>query len=143
MPLFGLYGGNFVKNIIEQYILTNTNLDYIFDLIGAGILMLIGMYMIVENYLESEEEICKFNLEGWGLLVLAVSVSIDAFSVGISLGMMEFTLSLILIFGIVAGIMMSSGLFLGSKIGHWLGEDAQIWGGLALIYLGVHFSGLI
>lgn len=144
MPLLGLNGGNLVKAFFEKYFFTGISLDSVFNSIGAGILLLLGMYMIVEKYFESEEEMCNLNFSGWSLVVISFSVSIDAFSVGISLGMMDFNTSLlVLIFGLVAGLMMGTGLHIGSKLGHWLGEEAQVWGGLSLIFLGIRFLGII
>lgn len=144
MPLLGFYGGNFLKSLIVKYFALNTGLNNVFNLIGAGLLMLIGFYMIMENNVQDEgEEKRNFELKGWGLIVLAISVSIDSLSTGVSLGMLGFNVSVVLIFGLVAGTMMALGLYLGSKIGHWFGDNAQIIGGLALIYMGLHFSGLI
>ena len=143
MPVIGLYGGTFIKDLINHFSLYNGDLEQLFNLIGAGLLLLIGFYMIIENWLTDEEEISSFRAEGWGLIVLASSVSIDALSIGVSLGMLDFQLINIFVFGIVAALMMCTGLLIGSKIGHWLGDSAQIWGGLCLVYLGFHFMGLI
>ena len=142
MPVVGLYGGSFIKYLIHHFSLYNGNVERLFDLIGAGLLLLIGLYMIIENWLD-DQEICNFKAEGWGLFLLASSVSIDALSVGVSLGMLDFQVFNIFVFGIVAALMMSAGLLIGSRIGNWLGDGAQIWGGLTLIYLGFHFMGLI
>ena len=144
MPLLGLYGGNFVKHIIQQHIFANGNLDYVFNLIGSGILAMLGVYMIIESFFDKEKEMSSLNLAGWGLLAVSLSVSIDAFSLGIGLGMMDCSTSLtVLTFGVTAGFMMALGLYIGSKIGNWLGEDAQILGGLALIILSLRFLGCI
>lgn len=143
MPLLGFYGGDFIKRIIIRYFSFNASLDNVFNLIGAGLLMLIGFYMILESRLEQNEGESRFQCKGWGLMMLAVSVSIDSLSTGVSLGMLGFNITVVLIFGLVAGIMMASGLYLGSKIGHWFGDSAHLIGGLALIYMGFNFSGLI
>ncbi len=142
MPLLGYFGGELVQEFIYRYFPINNGLDYIFELIGAGILLLIGFYMIIESRME-EREIPEINSGSWGVLVVATGVSIDALSVGISLGMLGFGLAVVFLFGLVAALMMGSGLFLGTKIGHWLGNNAQVFGGLALIYIGFHFAGLI
>ncbi len=142
MPLLGFFGGNYIKKIIWNFTGVNGNLDYIFEIIGAGLLLLIGFYMIIEKKFEDNDKITALDLAGWGVIVIATSVSIDALSVGVSLGMIGFALSSVFIFGIVAALMMISGLVLGSKIGHWLGDKAQIFGGLGLIVMGLHFAGI-
>ncbi len=143
MPLFGLYLGNFFKELAKIiFTESHQNIEAVFDFIGAGILMLLGMYMIVESFMEDDNN--KVDLtQGWGLLTLTLGVSIDAFSVGIGLGMIDFRMYSVLVFGIVAALMMGSGLYLGSKVGKFINKDIQIWGGLVLIYLGLRFSGLI
>lgn len=144
MPLIGIYGGNFIEGILLYLFNIQGNLDHILALIGSGLLMLIGFYMIIERWLETEEDLCNFNLQGWGLIVLAFSVSIDSLSVGISLGMLgNINFIIALVIGVVAGIMMVLGLYFGSRISCFLGKKAQFLGGVALILLGLHFSGLI
>ncbi len=145
MPLFGLFIGNFARNFVRNYFYHQREyIEHVFELVGAGILLLLGMYMIVESFMERKKDIDKINFTGGvGLITVTLGVSIDAFSVGISLGMMDFHIYSVFVFGIVATLMMGFGLFLGSKIGDWLGRDLQIWGGLVLIYLGLRFSGLL
>lgn len=144
MPLIGIYGGRLIEDVLLFLFNIQGNLDAILNLIGSGLLVLIGAYMIIERWLETEEELCNFNVRGWGLIVLALSVSIDSLSVGISLGMLgNINFMITLVIGIVAGLMMGSGLVFGSKIGYFMGEKAQMIGGIALIFLGIHFSGII
>ncbi len=142
MPLIGYFGGNYIKNIIRNFTGIQGNIDYVFDLVGAGLLLLIGFYMIIESKLEDDDKLASFSLTGWGVLAVATSVSIDALSIGVSLGMIGFNISVVLVFGLVAALMMGSGLLLGSKIGHWLGDNAQIFGGVGLIVIGLKFAGI-
>ena len=142
MPLIGIYGGSFIRKFIVNFFNYSSEVDHLFTLIGAGMLALIGLYFIIETRFDRETEI-KLKLEGFGILAIALSVSLDAFSMGVSLGILNFHLWIILLFGFVAGIMTFSGLLLGSRVGHWLGDDVQIWGGLLLIYLGLHFANIL
>ncbi|MDI3547310.1 MAG: hypothetical protein PWR10_962 [Halanaerobiales bacterium] len=144
MPLSGLYGGHFIEDILRILLGLNGRIDRVLNLVGSGLLLLIGFYMVIEKWLDREEELSDLSLRGWGVVALAFSVSIDSLSVGISLGMLgNIYPAIALITGPVAGLMMAAGLYFGSKIGHWLGDEAQIVGGLALIYLGLHFAGLV
>jgi manganese efflux pump family protein len=144
MPLSGLYGAYFIEGLLKNVFNLNGRIDYVLSLVGSGLLLLIGFYMVIEKWLGRKEEICYLKLRGWGLMALALSLSIDSLSVGISLGMLgNINSVLILLIGLTAGLMMATGLYFGSKIGHWIGDEAQIFGGLALILLGLHFSGLI
>ncbi|MFI5358639.1 MAG: manganese efflux pump MntP family protein [Halanaerobiales bacterium] len=144
MPLIGLYGAGFLEKLLLNLFNIQGELDNVFSLIGSGLLILLGFYMIVERWLEKEEEPCNFHLAGWGLLLLATSVSIDSLSVGIGLGMLgNINPMITLIIGPVAGLMMSAGLRCGSRIGCFIGDKAQLLGGFVLILLGLHFTGLI
>lgn len=144
MPLTGFYGGRFIQDILISIFNLNEGIDRVFNIIGAGLLLLIGLYMVLEKWLDTRDDICKFNLNGWGMIILAFSVSVDSLSVGISLGMLgSITLLMLLLIGSTAGLMMGTGLYFGSKLGHFLGEEAQFLGGIALIFLGLHFAGFI
>jgi len=144
MPLSGLYGAYFIEGLLKNVFNLNGRIDYVLSLVGSGLLLLIGFYMVIEKWLGRKEEICYLKLRGWRLMALALSLSIDSLSVGISLGMLgNINSVLILLIGLTAGLMMATGLYFGSKIGYWIGDEAQIFGGLALILLGLHFSGLI
>lgn len=78
------------------------------------------------------------SLEGMGLYALAASVSLDALSVGFSLGTMGGTIGqTVFIMGCTAGFMTLTGLILGRLLGTWAGEKAELLGGLALVLIGI------
>lgn len=66
------------------------------------------------------------------------SVSLDALSVGFSLGTQNLALGqAVLIMGPVAGLMTMAGFLLGQQVGGWIGEKAVILGGAILIFIGI------
>lgn len=79
------------------------------------------------------------SLQGFGVYALAVSVSLDALSVGFSLGTLRADLFLTVIsIGVVAGVMTGLGLVLGRVIGsRLLGNKAELLGGVALLLIGL------
>jgi putative Mn2+ efflux pump MntP len=76
----------------------------------------------------------------WGLLLFSFMVSIDAFSVGVSLGIFATDLLLaVLLFGIFGGGMSIVGLLLGRRIGYWVGGYGEAFGGAILFMFGLKF----
>lgn len=70
--------------------------------------------------------------------MFAASVSLDALSVGFSLGTIKADIFLTVIsIGAIAGLMTGMGLVLGRILGTWLGDKAELLGGLALFLIGV------
>ncbi|MGI6065476.1 MAG: manganese efflux pump MntP family protein [Bacillota bacterium] len=143
MPLIGLGIGLALGKLVGE----------IATVIGAIVLILIGLNMLWEVYKE-RKQVFSFSqaqkyvagkkkesksLESfWGLIMLAGSVSLDALSVGIGLGTLKAQIFVtVLVLGIVAGIMTATGFFLGRRLGGWLGEKAEIAGGLILAAVGV------
>lgn len=106
---------------------------------GALLLFYLGIGMVRDALRKDPEEpprIMLFN--NWGLFLLGASVSMDALSVGFTLGTQRVNLLLtVLVFGLVAGLMTFSGLVLGRSLGRWVGERAQLLGGLILLGIGV------
>ncbi|KLU59204.1 putative manganese efflux pump MntP [Peptococcaceae bacterium CEB3] len=81
------------------------------------------------------------SLEGAGLFALAASVSVDALSVGFSLGTMGGAVGrTVIIIGCAAGFMTFAGLVLGRLLGTWAGEKAEFFGGLALVLIGLKIA---
>jgi len=106
---------------------------------GALLLVYLGVRMVWDawsNGGQTEPTTIKFNT--WGLLLLGASVSIDALSVGFTLGARQVNLLLTAgIIGLVAGTMTAGGLVFGRFLGDWVGEKAQFMGGLILVGIGV------
>lgn len=129
MPIGGLLTGQFVSGLLGNVATT-----------AAGVLLLLlGGHMIYSSI--RGEEVPSFNhRSSVGLLVLALSVSVDAFSVGVTLGMFSADLWLtILLFGFFGAVMSMLGLLLGRKVSSKLGEYGEAIGGAILLVFGILF----
>jgi putative Mn2+ efflux pump MntP len=75
-----------------------------------------------------------------GMLVFSFSVSIDSFSVGVSLGMFSAHMLLtVLMFGFFGGLMSVLGLLLGRRASRSLGGYGEALGGVILFAFGLLF----
>jgi putative Mn2+ efflux pump MntP len=132
MPLFGMVIGLYLHNLMGDMAKT----------LGAILLIGLGAHMIWDAWMgEMNKPSLAFNrVAGWGLLLFAMSVSIDALSVGFSFGLSDAHLGVaVAIFGIVGGLMAAIGLSIGSLFGRVLGDSMEIIGGTILILFGIQF----
>lgn len=99
------------------------------------ILSFIGIQMIYETF---KEEKIKPIINFKEILLFGLAVSIDSFSVGISLKVINesFILSA-LIFSIFSFLFTYFGLNLGKKINNLIGKSSTILGGIVLIIIGI------
>ncbi len=75
---------------------------------------------------------------GWQLLLFSLTVSLDSFSVGLTLGIYGAgALLALLLFGGIAACLTWSALLIGKKAGKWLGAYSEALGGCILIALGL------
>jgi len=126
MPLLGMVAGRFLS---EQF-------GEVAALLGGGLLLLLGVQMIWSSFKEEEES--RFAPVGLGLLLFALGVSIDSFSVGLTLGIYGAKTVLVLIcFGVGACILTWLGLLLGRKVQGWLGTYSEALGGGILLAFGI------
>ncbi len=138
MPFLGMNLGHLLYHFFGHYYFEDT-INSVTQLIGSGVLMILGMLMIYEG-VSGEEEDYNIVLTGWPVVMLALSVSIDALSVGFSLGMLDVrAIFNCLLFGLIAALMVMCGLIIGGKVGDLFSNKAQVLGGIILILLGVHF----
>lgn len=129
MPLFGLYTGQYVGSLLGDVALVA----------GGGLLTILGLHMIY-SALRGEEVQSFDHSTLLGLILFSMSVSIDSFSVGVSMGIFAVDIILtVLLFGAFGGIMSIAGLLIGRKVSFWLGNYGEALGGIILLAFGVKF----
>ncbi|MGI6413567.1 MAG: manganese efflux pump MntP family protein [Syntrophomonadaceae bacterium] len=142
MPLIGLYLGLAVGKILGIWA----------SRAGALVLAYIALDFLIKGYKESKTKHFSFkdaqsilkkdgeiNRGGWKTaLVLGLSVSIDALTVGFSLGTLNMPiLFTVIVMGAVAGTMTLLGFWGGRIFSRLVGSYAQIIGGITLLGLAV------
>ncbi|MFM5883665.1 Putative Mn2+ efflux pump MntP [Methanobrevibacter gottschalkii] len=127
MPVLGYFCGNAIASIVET----------LASIIGFILLLGIGLNMIRESLSSDDEEITDvFSFKE--VTLLAIATSIDAFAVGIAIALLKDPILISsIIIGAVAFIFSVSGIFIGKKIGHFVGDKFQILGGVILILIGI------
>jgi putative Mn2+ efflux pump MntP len=126
MPLLGILVGRFLS---EQF-------GSIASYIGGALLLLLGLQMIVASFKESRDPL--ISPAGVGLIFFALSVSLDSFSVGLSLGIYGArTLLTIFLFGFFSMVLTWVGLWLGRHFQHWIGAYSEVLGGSILLVFGL------
>ena len=125
MPIFGRLIGNLIFNYIPIKP----------DIIVLVILVFIGINMIMDTFKKEE---CDKNIDNLGIILFGFAVSLDAFSVGITLPNItnQYLLSSI-IFSICSFLFTYIGLLLGSKINKIIGSLSTLIGGIFLILVGI------
>lgn len=122
---------------------------------GALVLVWLGADMLLKGYRSYRPRSYKFregrqmmasdqsvNREGWpAILLLATSVSIDALTVGFSLGTVKMPIFLtVVIMGATAGSMTLLGFKGGKFFGRLMGSYAQMIGGTVLVLLALKMA---
>ena len=126
MPLTGMIIGRFLS---DQF-------GMIATYAGGILLLLLGFQMIRSSF--KEEEARMITPVGFGLFIFALSVSLDSFSVGLSLGIYGArTVITILMFGIVSMFLTWMGLLLGRRAQNWFGSYSEALGGSILLAFGI------
>lgn len=100
-------------------------------------LSIIGGKMIYEAFNEDSEEE-KDPLKTSVLVLLAIATSIDALVVGVSFAFLEVDiLSASLIIGGITLVLCYIGVYVGKRFGDLLNKNAEIFGGVLLIIMGI------
>lgn len=129
MPLLGLLAGRYVGTLLGQ----------VTGPAAGGLLILLGGHMIWNSF-HKEESPPIHHTTLLGMLLFSLSVSIDSFSVGVSLGMfVNDTLLIVATFGVIGGLMSIVGLMLGRQAANRLGEFGEMAGGIILLAFGLMF----
>ncbi|WP_062351528.1 manganese efflux pump MntP family protein [Bacillus kwashiorkori] len=126
MPLLGILTGQFLSERMGVFA-TYT---------GGLLLIYIGLQMFTSSF--KEEEGARFKPVGSGVFMFALSVSIDSFSLGLSLGIIGARLvTAIVLFGIFATCLTWSGLYFGKKMKSLFGSYSEALGGVILLFFGL------
>ncbi len=109
--------------------------------VAAIILMFFGAKMVLEAGRREDAQKSIPVFANWlKLSILALGVSVDSFSVGVTLGTLRVhPLIPSLLFGVLSGVLSLVGLVLGKKVNLWLGNIGQVVGGAVLALLGLKF----
>ena len=126
MPIIGYFCGSLISQIVES----------LTSIIGFILLLLIGLNMIRESLSGDGEEITdEFSFTE--VTLLAIATSIDAFAVGITIALIKDPILISsAIIGIVAFLFSVIGVIIGRKLGDYIGNKFQIFGGVILILIG-------
>ncbi|MCM3567200.1 manganese efflux pump MntP family protein [Neobacillus mesonae] len=126
MPLAGILAGKLLSDKFGD----------LASWVGGLLLIVLGMQMIWSSLKKEAESV--ITPIGFGLLAFALSVSLDSFSVGLTLGIYGAKTAFVLLcFGIVATVQTWAGLLLGRKVRGWLGAYSEALGGAILLAFGI------
>lgn len=125
MPLMGMIIGK----------LLSIKLGMVTAIIGGVLIILLGIQFIFSSIRKKDERTFSVGMSMW---LFAFSVSLDSFSVGLSLGMVGVKLWIsILFFGVVSMIFTWIGLLLGGKVHSIMGRYGEMLGGIILLLFGI------
>ncbi|WP_209123523.1 manganese efflux pump MntP family protein [Alkalihalobacillus sp. BA299] len=126
MPLLGILTGKLVSNYFGLFA----------TYLGGGLLLIIGLQMAVSSLREDSDY--RIKPIGLGLFIFALSVSLDSFSAGLSLGMLGAkTMIAVAAFGLMSMLLSWTGLVMGSHFKGMIGSYGELLGGLILMGFGI------
>ncbi|MCJ8012806.1 manganese efflux pump MntP family protein [Paenibacillus sp. KQZ6P-2] len=129
MPLFGMFTGQYVSSLLGQ----------VTTYAAGGLLILLGAHMVLSSTKSGETRMIDHR-SLIGMILFSLSVSVDSFSVGVSLGMFQSNLIFtVLAFGICGAAMSVMGLLLGRRVSRNLGDFGEALGGVILLGFGLTF----
>jgi len=127
MPLIGWLAGIHVLDLISGF-------DH---WIAFGLLTFIGCRMMYESVRMESKRLIDSPSIGL-LLTLSVATSIDALAVGLSFSFLRISIIVpAIVIGVVAFSLSFLGVYLGGKLGRFLGNRVELLGGLILIAIGI------
>lgn len=135
MPVIGWCVGVGIARFISQY-------DH---WIILAVLTFVGGKMIYESVKSKNEDVCetKFSKEIFHtgkLALFALLTSIDALTVGFTFSIIKYPVFLSsVIIGIVTAAITLVGILIGKSVSRFLGQKAEIFGGIVLIGLGIKY----
>lgn len=127
MPLIGWAIGEVLSTVITEYA----------HWIAFILLGIIGIKMIKESFENEDGSRINF-LSNKTLTLLAIATSIDALIVGITLGLLEMPLLIsITLIGTITFVLCFFGFLFGKQLANLFGKRVEIFGGIALVVIGI------
>jgi putative Mn2+ efflux pump MntP len=129
MPLIGLSAGGGLARVIGS----------VADYVAAAAVAGLGIFMLWHDDDAAEEQMAGRlrSTHGIGILALGISISLDEFAIGFSLGLVRLpVLPAIIAIAVVALIASQIGLALGSRVSGIFRERAEKLAAIALVMLG-------
>ena len=130
MPLVGFFGGRLVGNV------AGSAADYLAILI----LIALGVYVFWPKREEKEQERLGLlgRTHGLAAIGLGISVSMDELAIGFTIGLLRFSIFLVVILiGVQTFVVTQLGVRLGARVGERVREGAERLAGIALTVLGL------
>lgn len=126
MPLLGMATGRFISGQFGTYA----------AYAGGLLLIILGIQMFISGLKGGDNSILA--PVGIGLIVFALSVSLDSFSIGLTLGIYGAkTIVAVACFGVAATLLTWMGLVAGKKVQGLLGVYSEMLGGSILFLFGL------
>ncbi|MBA2175263.1 manganese efflux pump [Halobacillus locisalis] len=127
MPGLGMLLGQWMSSGVSQWA----------TVAGGAMLFGLGSYTVFASL--TEKHSAAYTLAGAGLWLFALSVSIDSFPVGFSLGLRDAEVWVsVLSFGLFSMALTWAGFVLGRRAGALLGTYSELLGGSILCALGLN-----
>lgn len=132
MTLLGLYAGMMLQGLLGQ----------VAKWFSAALLIGLGLHMIYATLFRDESDAsAPLATTALGALLFAGGVSIDALSVGFSLGLRSTAYGIVsaVVFGVAATFMCVLGILVGKRANALTGAYGELAGAAILIGYGLHF----
>jgi manganese efflux pump family protein len=130
MPLVGFFGGSLVGNVAGNAA----------DYLAILVLIVLGVYMVWPKSEEKEHQRLGLigRTHGLAAIGLGISISMDELAIGFTIGLMRFSIVLIVVLiGVQTFVVTQLGLRLGARVGERVREGAERLAGVALAALGL------
>lgn len=128
MPIIGWFAGVSLKNFVSE----------IGHFLAFGLLVFIGLVVIYKSIYKKESSQIINPLKNSNLFLLSIATSIDALAVGTTFAFTNISILIsVIVIGIVTFLLSFSGVYIGSKLGHFFEKKIEILGGIILILIGI------
>jgi manganese efflux pump family protein len=130
LTLIGVYLGLLIGGLLGQ----------VAEMFGALLLIGLGIHMAYSTLFSKPEEVKPLTTL-YLILLISAGVSLDALSVGFTLGLRSAAYCLVAaaVFGVMGSVLCGAGLFVGKRASRYVGAFGEMLGALILIGLGLHF----